>query len=99
MVLVQPETSRHDLPAMRRAAALVTERGGLTSHTAIVARELRIPCVVGCGPLDGLRDDSEVTVDGAEGTVYAVRLAVSRVVPDVVGRARSVLARAHEVSS
>ncbi|HZZ51484.1 MAG TPA: pyruvate, phosphate dikinase [Pseudonocardia sp.] len=99
MVLVRPETSPHDLPAMRRAAALVTERGGLTSHAAIVARELRIPCVVGCGPLDGLRDGSEVTVDGAGGAVYAGRLPVSRVIPDVVGRARSVLARAPGAAS
>jgi pyruvate,orthophosphate dikinase len=91
LVLVRPETSPHDLPTMRRAAALVTERGGLTSHAAIVARELRIPCVVGCGSLDALRDGQQVTVDGASGRVYAGGIDVETVVPDVVLRARAVV--------
>ena len=92
LVLLRPETSPHDLPSMRRAVALVTERGGLTSHAAIVARELRIPCLVGCGQLDSIRDGQEITVDGTVGRVYRGRLKIERTVPDVVRRAHSLLA-------
>lgn len=91
LVLLRPETSPHDLPAMRRADALITERGGLTSHAAIVARELKIPCVVGCGELDVVRDGDEVTVDGGQGVVYRGRLAVTRVVPQTVRRAQQLV--------
>jgi pyruvate,orthophosphate dikinase len=91
LVLLRPETSPHDLPAMRRAAAVITEKGGLTSHAAIVARELKIPCVVGCGELKSMRDGEEVTVDGTTGAVYRGRLAVERVVPDAVRRAESLV--------
>jgi pyruvate,water dikinase len=80
---------------MRRAAALVTENGGLTSHAAIIARELKIPCVVGCGELDAVREGQEVTVDGSAGVVYLGRLAVDRIVPEVVRRAQSLLSH-HE---
>ncbi|HEX7662490.1 MAG TPA: pyruvate, phosphate dikinase [Pseudonocardiaceae bacterium] len=91
LVLLRPETSPHDLPAMRRASALVTEKGGLTSHAAIVARALRIPCVVGCGALDRLSDGEDVTVDGGRGAVYRGRLTVDRTVPDVVRRAQALV--------
>jgi len=46
-ILVASETTPDFLPAMRRAAAIVTDQGGITSHAAIVSRELQIPCVVG----------------------------------------------------
>ena len=46
-VLVAPMTSPDWVPAMRRAAALVTDGGGMTCHAAIVSRELGVPCVVG----------------------------------------------------
>jgi pyruvate,orthophosphate dikinase len=95
LVLLRPETSPHDLPAMRRAAALVTENGGLTSHAAIIARELKIPCVVGCGELGAVREGQEVTVDGSAGVVYLGRLAVDRIVPEVVRRAQSLISH-HE---
>jgi phosphoenolpyruvate synthase/pyruvate phosphate dikinase len=91
LVLLRPETSPHDLPAMRRAAAVITEKGGLTSHAAIVARELKIPCVVGCGELKSIRDGEEVTVDGTTGAVYRGRLAVERVVPEAVRRAEALV--------
>jgi pyruvate,water dikinase len=71
-VLVAPMTAPDWAPAMRRAAAIVTDTGGMTSHAAIVSRELGIPCVVGTG--DGtsvLRDDMIVTVDGGRGQVLA----------------------------
>ncbi|MDH2416815.1 putative PEP-binding protein [Nocardioides sp. CER19] len=52
-----------------RVLALVTQRGGATSHTAIIARQLGIPCVVGVAAALGLAAGSHVLVDGAAGTV------------------------------
>ena len=55
-------------PVMKRAAAIVTNRGGRTCHAAIIARELGIPAVVGCGDATRvLADGAEVTVSCAEG--------------------------------
>lgn len=69
-VLVAPMTSPDWVPAMRRAAALVTDGGGITCHAAIVSRELGIPCVVGTRMATTvLRDGELVTVDGATGVV------------------------------
>jgi pyruvate,water dikinase len=71
-VLVAPMTSPDWVPAMRRAAALVTDAGGMTSHAAIVSRELGIPGVVGCRKATVvLRDGEIVTVDGSTGQVLA----------------------------
>jgi pyruvate, water dikinase len=71
-ILVAPMTNPDWLPAIRRAAALVTETGGMTCHAAIVARELRVPCVVGArGATTALHDGQTVTVDGARGNVSA----------------------------
>ncbi|WP_193164237.1 phosphoenolpyruvate synthase [Microbulbifer hainanensis] len=72
-VLFAESTSPDWGPAMRRAAALVTERGGRTCHAAIVAREFGIPAVVGIG--DGgrnLTDGESVTLSCAEGDVGMV---------------------------
>ncbi|MGO8873763.1 MAG: phosphoenolpyruvate synthase [Acidimicrobiales bacterium] len=69
-VLVAPMTSPDWVPAIRRAAALVTDGGGMTCHAAIVARELGVPCVVGTRSATSvLRDGEVVTVDGAHGLV------------------------------
>jgi pyruvate,water dikinase len=77
-VLVAEMTDPDWVPLVRKAAALVTERGGRTCHAAIVARELGIPAVVGAaGALSLLEDGVEVTVSSAEGTtghVYAGRI-------------------------
>src|SRR5690606_37166836 len=55
-------------PVMKRAAAIVTNRGGRTCHAAIIARELGIPAVVGCGDATHvLKDAKPVTVSCAEG--------------------------------
>jgi pyruvate,water dikinase len=57
---------------MKKAAAVVTDRGGRTCHAAIVSRELRIPCVVGTRTATRtLRDGELVTVDGARGQILA----------------------------
>jgi pyruvate, water dikinase len=69
-VLVAPMTSPDWVPTMRRAAAIVTDGGGMTCHAAIVSRELGVPAVVGARVATTvLRDGELVTVDGAEGTV------------------------------
>ena len=77
-VLVTDMTDPNWEPVMQRAAAIVTNRGGRTCHAAIIARELGIPAVVGCGDAtDILHDGMEVTVSCAEGdtgNVYAGRL-------------------------
>jgi pyruvate,water dikinase len=67
-VLVTDMTDPDWEPVMKRAAAIVTNRGGRTCHAAIIARELGIPAVVGCGDAtDAIADGAEVTVSCAEG--------------------------------
>ena len=71
-VLVTKMTSPDWVPIMRRAAAIVTDSGGMTSHAAIVARELGTPCVVGAREATRvLVTGTLVTVDGGAGTVVA----------------------------
>ena len=67
-VLVTDMTDPDWEPIMKRASAIVTNRGGRTCHAAIIARELAIPAVVGCGDATAaLSDGQEVTVSCAEG--------------------------------
>jgi pyruvate,water dikinase len=67
-VLVTEMTDPDWEPVMKRAAAIVTNRGGRTCHAAIIARELGIPAVVGCGDATtSMKEDDEVTVSCAEG--------------------------------
>ncbi|NIL93511.1 MAG: phosphoenolpyruvate synthase [Woeseiaceae bacterium] len=77
-VLVSDMTDPDWEPVMKRAAAIVTNRGGRTCHAAIIARELGIPAVVGCGDATEKIPDSEpVTVscaEGDEGYVYEGKL-------------------------
>ena len=74
-VLVAQMTNPDWLPTMRRAAALVTDTGGMTCHAAIVARELGVPCVVGARTATtDLTDGEMVTVDGTHGRVLAGRV-------------------------
>jgi len=75
-VLVATMTNPDWLPTMRRAAALVTDTGGMTCHAAIVARELKVPCIVGARTATtDLADGMMVTVDGTHGRVLAGRVA------------------------
>ena len=77
-VLVADMTDPNWEPVMKRAAAIVTNRGGRTCHAAIIARELGIPAVVGCGDATDMLNEGEVvTVSCAEGDtghVYRGRL-------------------------
>jgi len=64
-------TSPDFVPFMRIASGIITSEGGVTSHAAIVSRELGIPCIVGAkNALTLLRDDQLVTVDARRGVVY-----------------------------
>ncbi|MCG2584105.1 phosphoenolpyruvate synthase [Massilia sp. TS11] len=73
-VLVADMTDPNWEPVMKRASAIVTNRGGRTCHAAIIARELGVPAVVGCGDAtDTLKDGTLVTVscaEGDEGKIY-----------------------------
>jgi pyruvate,water dikinase len=73
-VLVADMTDPNWEPVMKRASAIVTNRGGRTCHAAIIARELGVPAVVGCGDAtDKLQDGMMVTVscsEGDEGNIY-----------------------------
>jgi len=69
-VLVAHMTAPDWVPLMRRAAAIVTDSGGMTCHAAIVSRELGIPCIVGTAEATAkLRDGELVTVDATHGVV------------------------------
>lgn len=71
-ILVAEMTTPDFVPAMKRAAAIVTNRGGRTAHAAIVSRELGIPCIVGTETAtEILKDDQIITVDGSHGKVYS----------------------------
>ena len=72
-ILVTPMTSVEYLSAMKQAAAIVTDEGGLTCHAAIVAREFNIPCVVGIRKVTQLvRDGDIIEVDAIEGFIKRI---------------------------
>src|SRR5919201_1282617 len=84
VLLVRPETSPDDFHGMVAAAGILTSRGGSTSHAAVVARGLGLPCVVGMGELDvdlqkrvmkvagkTLKEGSTISIDGTTGEVFA----------------------------
>jgi pyruvate,water dikinase len=69
-VLVAPMTNPDWVPTIRRAAAVITDGGGMTCHAAIVTRELGVPCIVGARTATTVLHDGQlVTVDGAQGLV------------------------------
>ena len=86
-VLVADMTDPDWEPVMKRASAIVTNRGGRTCHAAIIARELGVPAVVGTGnALDRIKDGVEVTVSCAEGDtgfIYAGSLPFERTTTDL----------------
>ena len=88
VLLVRAETSPEDIVGMHAAAGILTSRGGMTSHAAVVARGLGKPCVVGAGELDveeeegtvrvgkrTFREGDELSIDGTTGEVIAGALA------------------------
>ncbi len=88
VILVRQETTPDDLLGMQSSKGILTTRGGLVSHAAVVARGWGIPAVVGAAEvaIDGdritigsaeLRAGDEITIDGSTGAIYAGRLATS----------------------
>ncbi|HEX2163663.1 MAG TPA: pyruvate, phosphate dikinase [Thermoanaerobaculia bacterium] len=88
VLLVREETSPEDIVGMHAAAGILTSRGGMTSHAAVVARGLGKPCIVGAGALHVdeaagevrvgdrvLREGDELSIDGSAGEVIAGPLA------------------------
>ncbi|HAG07126.1 MAG TPA: phosphoenolpyruvate synthase [Peptococcaceae bacterium] len=92
-VLVTVMTNPDMVPAMKKAAAIVTDEGGRTCHAAIVSRELGIPCIVGTKTATQvLKPGTEVTVDATRGVVYKGRVrqqedAAAATAPQVPGGA------------
>ncbi|RLM59512.1 phosphoenolpyruvate synthase [Halobellus sp. Atlit-31R] len=69
-VIVTEMTMPDMVPAMKRASGIVTDEGGMTSHAAIVSRELGVPAVVGAGSATRqLEDGQPITIDGDKGTI------------------------------
>jgi len=87
-VLVAEITTPDFVPAMKRAVAIVTDRGGRTAHAAIVSRELGIPCVVGTErAVASLSDGQIITVDGSRGKIYEGRVHEEKLAtPTVISR-------------
>ncbi len=101
VLLVRAETSPEDIVGMHAAQGILTSRGGMTSHAAVVARGLGKPCVVAAGALAVdeqvgevragervLREGEEISIDGTTGEVFGVALAPrdSEVLQVVLGR-------------
>ena len=86
-VLVTDMTDPNWEPVMKRASAIVTNRGGRTCHAAIIARELGIPAVVGCGDAtERLCENDEVTVSCAEGDTGNIYEGIQEVAVEEVQR-------------
>lgn len=93
-ILVTVQTSPDWVPAMKKAAAIVTNNGGMTCHAAIVSREMEIPCLVGTksqgkAAMDVLQDGQVVTVDSKNGVVYDGDVAASLAPKPSAGAAAS----------
>lgn len=95
IVLVRLETSAEDIEGMNKAVAVVTVRGGMTSHAAVVARGIGTPCVSGCENIQideenkvlkigstVLTDENYISVDGTNGDIYFGKLETVDAKPD-----------------
>ncbi len=102
VILVRPQTTPDDIHGLIAAAGVVTSRGGMTCHAAIVARGMGKPCIVGCESLHidvkgrtlhagdrVLREGDVVTFDGALGEVYAGE--VRSIEPELSGEFRTIM--------
>jgi len=70
-ILILPISNQNYIPALKKAGAVITDKGGETSHAAIVSREVGIPCVVGTNTATKqIKSGSAITVNGSLGTVY-----------------------------
>ena len=110
VVLVRLETSPEDIEGMIAAKGILTVRGGMTSHAAVVARGMGTCCVAGCGSLkvdeekrivevDGkvYTADDYISIDGATGNVYGEK--IKTVAPEITGHFAIFMAWADEIRS
>jgi len=73
-ILVAPQTTVDYMAAIRQAAAIITDQGGITSHAAVIARELKIPCIVGTKiATKVLKDGDLVEVDADHGLIKIIK--------------------------
>ena len=73
-ILVSPMTRPDFVPAMKKAVAFITDEGGITCHAAIVAREMKKPCIIGTKiATQLLKDGMEVEVDANKGIVKIIK--------------------------
>jgi pyruvate,water dikinase len=73
-ILISPATNPNLMPAISKAGAMVTDEGGITSHAAIVSRELKIPCIIGTKiATQVLKDGDLVEVDANKGIVRIIK--------------------------
>lgn len=76
-ILVTIGTDRDMMPALKKASAIITEEGGLTSHAAVVGLSLGVPVIVGVDQATKmLQDGQDITVDGSRGVVYSGKTSV-----------------------
>ncbi|MCL0057467.1 PEP-utilizing enzyme [Dehalococcoidales bacterium] len=88
-ILVTKMTTPDFVPAMKRAAAIVTDHGGRTAHAAIISRELGIPCVVGTQrAVATLTEGQIITVDGTKGKVYEGKVTEEKMAIPALGSKR-----------
>jgi len=102
-ILVTEMTAPDWVPAMRKAAAIVTNSGGMTCHAAIVSRELGIPCIVGTASrgtpaTEVLTDGATVTVDAKLGVVYEGALEEAVTKPEITTGKAVTVAEQHIVT-
>ena len=112
VILVRPDTKPDDIHGITAAAGVLTSRGGVTSHAAVVTRGLGKPCIVGC---EGVQVDLErglftangrtvhqgehISIDGATGNVYWGELETDQVALEDLGQAQALLRWADETRS
>jgi phosphoenolpyruvate synthase/pyruvate phosphate dikinase len=73
-ILVTNMTTPEFVPALQKVGAFITDEGGITSHAAIVAREMKIPCIIGTkNATQKLKDGDEVEVDATNGIVKIIK--------------------------
>ena len=71
-ILVIKKSEKEYVPAFEKAAAVVTEEGGLTSHAGVISLDRGIPCITdAAGIMDKIEDGMTLTIDGVHGVVYA----------------------------
>jgi len=108
VVLVRTETSPEDIHGMHAAKGIVTARGGMTSHAAVVARGMGRPCVAGCGTIridydaktmtvgdKVIKQGEVITIDGSAGVVYQGRVPMQQ--PELTGDFNTLMQWADEV--